>query len=286
MRGSVTNSAPRVAFQGELGAFSEEAVVRYFGASSVPLPKRSFADVTAAVRSHETEYGLLPIENTTVGAVAAAYDQLDQPNLHIVGEVICPVRHCLLALPGTSLDSVRRALSHPVALGQCANFFLQHPHIEPVATYDTAGAAQQVAAAGDPHTAAVASQRAADRYGLAVLAADIHDRADNQTRFLVLSPTPEIPDANAAEHKTALLLETRNEPGGLVNALQPFAQRGLNLIRLESRPGAVAWTYRFFLEIDASPAQSPMRAALAEVESKALKVRVLGDFPRAMEVTP
>jgi prephenate dehydratase len=276
------SAAQRVAFQGELGAFSEEAVVRYFGANAVPLPKRSFADVTAAVRSRETEYGLLPIENTTVGAVAAAYDQLDQPDLHIVGEVICPVRHCLLALPGASLNDVRRALSHPVALGQCANFFLRHPGIEPVATYDTAGAAQQVAAAADPHTAAVASQRAADRYGLAVLAADIHDRADNQTRFLVVSRTPEIP-APAGEHKTALLLETRNESGGLVNALLPFANRGLNLIRLESRPGDVAWTYRFFLEIDGSPVEPGMRAALDEVESKALKVRVLGVFSPAVD---
>jgi prephenate dehydratase len=246
---------------------------------------RTFADVTAAVRAGAADYGLLPIENTTVGAVATAYDLLDQPDLHIVGEVICSVRHCLLGLPGSNLAHIRRALSHPVALGQCANFFLQHPNIDPVATYDTAGAAKHVAATGDPEIAAVAGHRAAQRYGLIVLAADIHDRADNQTRFLVLSGEEQQLSSALTQPKTALLLQTRNTPGALVHALLPFAERGLNLSHLESRPGAVAWTYRFFLEIDGSPAQEQMRAALEEVQRQDVALRVLGTFPRGSAST-
>jgi prephenate dehydratase len=252
----------------------------YFQGSAQPEGMRTFAEVTAAVRTGEADYGLLPIENSTVGAVASAYDLLDQPDLHIVGEVICPVRHGLLGLPGSALASIRRALSHPVALGQCANFFLHHPEIDPVATYDTAGAAKHVAATGDPGIAAVAGERAAQRYGLIVLEADIHDRADNQTRFLVLSRTVQQLSVGATPQKTALLLQTRNEPGALVHALLPFAQRGLNLSHLESRPGAVAWTYRFFLEIDGSPAQDEMQAALAEVRRQDVRLRVLGTFAR------
>jgi prephenate dehydratase len=275
---------PRVAFQGELGAFSEEAVLTYFRGNAQPLPQRTFADVTSAVREQEAEYGLLPIENTTVGAVTGAYDLLDQPDVHIIGEVICPVRHCLLGVEGSNLAGVRRALSHPVALGQCAKFFLQNPHIEPVATYDTAGAAKQVAALADPAVAAVAGGRAAERYGLSVIAADIHDRADNQTRFLVLSRTDATVNSDmrsAQEMKTAFLLDTRNEPGALVRALLPFAERGLNLSHLESRPGHIAWTYRFFLEIDGTPSSETMHAALEEVRQHAVTLRVLGTFAKS-----
>jgi prephenate dehydratase len=270
----------RVAFQGELGAFSEGAVLAFFGSAAEPQPQKQFADVAAAVRSRAAEYGLLPIENTTVGGVAAACDVLRDAELYVVGEVVCAVRHCVLALPGTQFGDVRRALSHPVALGQCTNFFLRHPEIEPLATYDTAGAAKQVAQSNDRNTVAIAARRAADRYGLVVLQEDIQDRDDNQTRFLVLSPAAQAPTVSSAECKTALLLETANRPGALVRALSPFADRGINLTHLQSRPARDPWRYWFFMEVQGSTTDADLAAALGALERESTSVRVLGSFPR------
>src|SRR5262245_9743103 len=275
-----SDQAVRVAFQGELGAFSEEAVLAFFGSAADPQPQKQFTDVTAAVRSGAAEYGMLPIENTTVGGVAAACDVLRDAELHVVGEVVCAVRHCVLALPGTQFADVRRALSHPVALGQCTNFFLRHPNIESLATYDTAGAAKQVAQSRDQHTVAIAARRAADRYGLVVLQEDIQDRDDNQTRFLVLSPVAGSPPVSAAECKTALLLETANRPGALVRALSPFAERGINLTHLQSRPARDPWRYWFFMEVQGSTTDADLVAALGALERESTSVRVLGSFPR------
>jgi prephenate dehydratase len=272
---------PRVAFQGELGAFSEEAVGLYFRDEAIPVPCRQFTDVADAVLNQQTQYGLLPIENTTVGAVAAAYDVLSTAALHVVGEVIVPVRHCLLGVPGSSLGGVRRAISHPVALAQCDVFFTGHPAIEPVATYDTAGAAKQVSELRDPTVAAVAGRRAADRYRLDILAADIHDRADNMTRFLIVVRSgDEAEAAPTGDFKTALLLETHNRPGSLVGALLPLAERGVNLASLQSRPGRDPWTYRFFLEIDGAATDNNVAAAIDVVSRDAVTLRVLGSFQK------
>jgi prephenate dehydratase len=272
---------PRVAFQGELGAFSEEAVALYFRERAVPVPCRQFTDVAEAVLAGQTEYGLLPIENTTVGAVAAAYDVLSSAALQVVGEVIVPVRHCLLGIPGANLEGIHRALSHPVALAQCDGFFTSHPAIEPVATYDTAGAARQVTQLRDAAIAAVAGRRAADRYQLDILAADIHDRADNMTRFLIVIRSEAKPaPMPAGDAKTALLLETHNRPGALAGALVPLAERGVNLASLQSRPGRDPWTYRFFLEIDGAASDPNVNDAIEVVRRDAVTLRVLGSFPK------
>jgi len=271
----------RVAFQGELGAFSEEAVGLYFGAGAEPVPSKQFADVTEAVLGGVVDYGLLPIENTTVGSVLAAYDAL-KSGVHTVGEVVCAVRHQLLAAPGAVLTDVQRALSHPVALAQCAHFFAQHPWIEPVAVYDTAGAAKQVAEAANPAIAAVAGMRAAHRYGLSVLASGIQDRADNQTRFLVVSRTASVPHApENASWKTALLFQTRNEPGGLVGVLAPLAERNINLTSLQARPGDEPWTYWFFIEIEGRREDPGVAHALEVIGQHVVTMIVLGSFPRS-----
>ncbi|HWV56557.1 MAG TPA: prephenate dehydratase [Longimicrobiales bacterium] len=273
-----------VAFQGELGAFSEEAVRRFFGAAADPVPRREFREVGRAVVQGEVDYGLLPIENTLAGSVVGSYDVLATEPLEVIGEVIVPIHHCLLGLPGAKLSEIRRVLSHPVALAQCTRFLMAHPEMDAVAVYDTAGAARDVAERGDPREAAIAGRGAADRYGLEILVENIEDRDDNQTRFLVVStggrrlpPGLERPDS---PRKTALLVETDNQPGALVQVLLPFANRGVNLAKLESRPGAEPWTYRFFVEIETDAAAPQARDALAEVQRRATSLRVLGSYAR------
>lgn len=275
----------RVAFQGELGAFSEEAVRRFFGADAEPVPQREFADVGRAVADGATAFGVLPVENTLAGSVVAAYDVLAAEELCIVGEVIVPIHHCVLGLPGASVQGLRRVISHPVALAQCGRWMRAHPALEAVAVYDTAGAAKQVAQQREPTLAAVAARAAAARYGLALLAENVEDRPDNQTRFLVIVPAghdaPPLPPARAAAAmQTTLLLETENTPGALVRVLAPFAARGINLCKLESRPTGEPWTYRFFLELDADATAPAAAEALREVEARALRLRRLGTYPR------
>lgn len=274
----------RVAFQGELGAFSEEAVHRLFGEGVIPVPCRDFAEVGRAVTSGEVDFGVLPIENSLAGSVIGSYDVLAGGELRIVGEVITPIHHCILGLPGATLESLRRIISHPVALAQCTRALRGLAHVEAVAVYDTAGAARDVSVEGDPTVAAIAGARAAGRYGLKILAHDIEDRDDNQTRFLAVIPvgdpvrSPSHPGTGTM--KTALLLEVSNEPGALLRILAPFANRGLNLSKLESRPAGEPWSYRFFLEFDADAANPNANAALDEVRSVTLRLLVLGSYPR------
>ena len=227
----------RVAFQGEPGAFSEDAIDAFFAGLAESVPCRDVATVGASVESGAADYGLVPIENSIAGSVVATYDLLATSALVVVGEVVRPIRHMVFGLPGASLDAIRRVESHPVALAQCTRFLSQHPDIEAVAAHDTAGAARQIAERRDPHVAAIASRRAGAAYGLVVLCNDVHDRADNETRFFVVSRAgPEHPGAKDGSLKTVLVFETANEPGALVDVLVPFAERGVNLTKLESRP--------------------------------------------------
>ena len=280
--GAPGGDVPTVAFQGELGAFSEEAVETFFRGYAVPLPRREFRDLAASVVAGEADFGMLPVENSVAGSVLPAHDVLLSSELAVVGEVIRPIRHFLLGVPGATLDAVTRVISHPVALAQCTRFLAEHPSFEAVAVYDTAGAARDVAGRGDPAVAAVAARGAARRYGLAVLAEDLQDRRDNQTRFLVVThPGRVLPRGAGGDGpiKTALVVETENRPGALVEVLLPFAERGINLTKLESRPGERPWTYRFFLELQADAGEAPAAEALAEIGRRAGALRVLGSFP-------
>lgn len=287
--GEARGTRPRVAFQGEPGAFSEEAIFEFFGDRAVPLPCREFRHVGEAVRSGAAEYGLLPIENTLAGAVVGSYDVLADGGLVVIGEVVRPIRHFLLGVPGASIAGLRRVLSHPVALAQCTRFLLAHPGIEAVAVHDTAGAAREVAERGDASVAAIAASGAADRYRLDRIAADLHDRHDNQTRFLVLrradapgggalpDPTSRGPSATGP-WKSMLVAEMENRPGALVALLAPFAERSVNLSALECRPGGEPWTYRFFVELEADVTIGGARAALEEAGARAVTLHTLGVF--------
>lgn len=269
----------RVGFQGESGAFSEEALLVLLPEAR-PVPRRTFRDAVRAVAEGADEAALLPVENTLAGGVAATFDALQDAPLQAVREVVIPIRHALLGVPGADAERLREVRSHPVALAQCQRFFEAHPGVRAVPVHDTAGAAREVAAAGDPTVAALASRHAAAPYGLDVLAEDLQDRSDNQTRFLLVVPVQH-PWAHPASGgdmlKTALIAETENRPGALHGLLGVFAARGLDLTFIESRPTGTPWTYRFILEFRHSPGQDA-EGALAAAAGACRSLRRLGTF--------
>jgi prephenate dehydratase len=273
-----------VAYAGEPGAFAEDAVLAYLG--DVPrtaLP--GFRDVFEAVGSGAARVGVVPIENLVNGTVRENYDLLLEHDLEIVGEVVVPVRLCLAALPGQSLDEIERVYSHVQALGQAEAFLRSRPWTL-LTTYNTAGSGKLIAESGERAAAAVLSPRAAELFGLEVLATDIQSVPDNRTRFLFLAadsaepPTPIGPPGPG--RRTTLVFAVRNEPGTLLAVLEVFASRAINLSKLESRPSRErAWEYVFWADLDGDPADPPMAAALADLASITTMVRVLGGYPVA-----
>lgn len=270
----------RVAFQGELGSFSDEAIQQLYGGDVQRLPYRDFADVTASVAAGVADRGVLPIENTMAGSIAGAHDAISaMPGLHVVAETVVAVHHCLLGPPNTTFEHITTVLCHPVALAQCQQFFGENPQLEVHPSYDTAGAAMDVSKVADPAFAAVASRRAALHYDLQVLRSDIEDRADNQTRFLTLSRAPmPLPDGTPA--RTMFLVTTGDAPGSLLSVLTPMATHGVSIRRLESRPTGEPWSYRFFVEFDHSIGDIHANAVIAEIGERSATARHLGTFPR------
>lgn len=268
----------RVAYQGAPGAYSEEAV-RALWPDAAPVPMRENIDVARAVECGDVDAGVLAVENTLAGSVLASYDAIVAcGSLVATGETIVPIHHCVLGVPGASLGEVRWVDSHPVALAQCTAFFERNPQLAPRAAFDTAGAAEEVAQVRDPHVAAIAGRIAAWRYGLEVLEADVEDRADNQTRFLALERTP-APVTEGAAARTVLLLETANIAGALHAVLTPFAEQGINLSKLESRPTGEPWSYRFIMELEHRAGDPAMERAMASVRTVTRTRRVVGTFP-------
>lgn len=279
-------SGPVVAYAGEPGAFAEDAAVAVFGASPM-LPAGSFREVFEAVEGGRAERGVVPIENLVNGSVRETYDLLLEHQLAIVGEVVVPVDLCLAALPGTSFEDVQRVYSHVQALGQ-AERFLRSRRWNLLTTYNTAGAGRFVVEQGDRAAAAVLSRRAAMAFGLDVLVESIQDVADNRTRFLVLATAP-APDEAASDggrgaFRTTLAFGVRNEPGSLLQALRVFAERSINLSKLESRPSrATAWEYVFWADLDSPRTDPRCAAAIADLVAVATMVRVFGSYRRAPE---
>ncbi len=246
-----------MAYPGDPGAFAEEAADKLFpNARLVHLP--TFADVFRQVEAGRFELGVVPLENSQAGSVLETFDLLAGSRAAIVGEVVVRVDHALLALPGTRLEDVRVVSSHPQAIAQSQSF-LESLDVDIVAVYGTSRAARRIAEEHREGEAAVASERAAAAYGLEVLARAIQTEPDNRTRFAAISADPE---PLAPPDKTSILFGTRNEPGALHRCITPFADRGLNLSKIESRPlGAAPWQYRFFLDVDAGLPDPAMAAA-------------------------
>jgi prephenate dehydratase/chorismate mutase/prephenate dehydratase len=272
-----------VAFQGELGAYGEAATLAYFGADVAPTPCVSFADVFAAVASGAVDAGLAPIENSQAGSINEVYDLLRVrrvPPLYVTGEISAPVNHCLMALPGQPLSAITRVISHPQALAQ-SDAFLRALDVEIVAEYDTAGSAKLIRERELLGVAAVASERAAERYQLAILARDIQTVKDNYTRFIAFSLRPA--PAPTGPSKTMLLLITPHRPGALYDALGVFAVRGINLLKLESRPSRERpWEYVFYLDVEGAANDAPLADALGELARNVSLALPLGSFPRAV----
>jgi prephenate dehydratase len=282
----------RVGYTGEPGAFAEEAVLRFF-ASPAPEPASSFRAVFERVRDGSLDAGVVPVESSLLGTIRENLDLLWAFDLPIGGEVSVPVRLALLALPGERLESIERVYSISAALAQADEFLRSRPWTI-LTTYNTAGAARQVAERGERGAAAVASARVASIYGLEVIADGIQSGSDNHTRFAVLSRAGQeatvraaaVPDAVAGPPRTSLVFAVRNIPGSLYRALGAFATRGLNLSRLESRPWAERgsrWEYLFWVDLDADPADPACADALTALADETEVVRILGTYPRAPE---
>ena len=267
----------RIAFQGAPGAYSESAAERAWpGIETVPFDQ--FEDVFAAVASGRTSHGLLPIENSTGGSIHRNYDLLLEHDLPIVAETQLQVVHHLVALPGTELSAIRRVWSHPQALAQCEGFLSRLANVEIVATYDTAGSARQIRDQGLRDTAAVASSRAAEIFGLSVLQSAIQDYRDNITRFLLISRDSQplgTPD------KTSLVFALPNAPGALFKALSVFALRDIDLTKLESRPmRGRPWEYLFYVDLAAGRADIKCGRAIVHLAESARWVKTLGSYAR------
>jgi prephenate dehydratase len=265
----------KIAYQGEPGAFSE-AAARRVEADAQLLPCRSFDEVFDAVQSGTATCGVLPIENSIGGSIHRNYDLLLERTLPIVGEVELPVVHHLLALPGATLDGLRRVYSHPQGLAQCERFLRSLTNVETIATYDTAGSAKMVADAGLTDAAAIASARAGEVFGLISLAQSVQDFDDNVTRFIVVGHQP-IP--NAVADKTTIVFTLPNEPGSLFKALSVFALRGIDLTKLESRPiPGRSWEYLFYVDLAAARDELTCTRALAHLAEFAPMLRTLGTY--------
>ncbi len=268
----------KVAYQGEPGAYSERAVRATFP-DAQPLPCDTVRLVFSRVTSGEAGFGVVPLENSQAGSVNETYELLWHTSLlRIVGEQIVRVDHALLGVPGARLEDVRRARSHWQALAQCDEF-LRSMNIEPVPVHDTAGAARLIAASGATDEAAIASTDAATIFGLSVLAERIQTDKENFTKFSVIGPTG---SPIADPDKTSLVMAVLDEPGSLLHSLEPFADRGINLHKIESRPRrGRPFEYVMYVDVMAAEHDPALQEALVEVELHTSLLRVLGTYRSA-----
>jgi prephenate dehydratase len=265
----------KIAYQGEPGAFSEAAARRVDSEAQL-LPSKSFEEVFERVAADPSTWGVLPFENSIGGSIHRNYDLLLSHDLPIVGEVELPVVHHLLALPGATLEGLRRVYSHPQGLAQCERFLRTLTKVEIIATYDTAGSAKMVADAGLKDAGAIASARAGEVFGLTSLAASVQDFDDNITRFLVIGRKP---IRDAVPDKTSIVFSLPNEPGSLFKALSVFALRGIDLTKLESRPiPGRPWEYLFYVDLGVARDEVTCARALTHLGEFAPMLRTLGTY--------
>ncbi len=274
----------RVAFQGEKGAFSQVAVHELLGADVELLPCQRFDDAFRALAKRKVNAAVIPIENTLHGSVHENYDNLLKYKLPIVAETNVRIVHNLIALPHAKMKQLKRVYSHPVALNQCLNFFTQHPELERVPFYDTAGSVKMLMEEQLGDAAAIASAVAAEIYGANILRRSIEDDHRNFTRFFLLRPKAaarRLPKTAREGFKTSLVFATRNEPGYLFRALSVFALRDINLAKIESRPlKGKPWEYLFYLDLHGRTDDEPVRRAIDHLSELTDFQRVLGCYPR------
>ncbi len=272
----------KVAFQGERGAFSEQAGYEFFGDKMVPVPFRSFEEVFKSVKRGEVDYGVIPIENSLYGSIHQNYDLLQRYNIYIVGEVKLRIKHYLLANYGVKMSDVRKIYSHPQALAQCESFLKKLKGVEIIPTYDTAGSAKMIKEKGILDGAAIAGKQASKYYGLKVLRSGIENHEKNFTRFLILSRRKIIARKNP---KTSIIFTTKNIPGALFSALGVFAYRYINLLKIESRPIiGQPWRYMFYLDFEGSIEDELCADAIKELKRMTQYYKFLGTYEKGREV--
>ena len=269
----------RISFQGAPGAFSEEAAVSLLGDDITLVPSPTFESLFSTIRDEAADYILAPIENSLAGFVHACFDLLLDSKLYIVGEVIIPISHCLIGCPGSTFEGITTVESHPVALDQCRRFLAANPGINRVAAEDTAGSVARILEQGDPSRAAIAGKRAAAQYGGIVLQEHLEDSSENYTRFLLLSTEADFPDG---ADKISLMIELPHQPGTLHKALEPFARRGIDLLKIEGRPvKGRPWEYSFYLELRGALNDTDVSSALSELRTLKVETRILGAYRSA-----
>jgi prephenate dehydratase len=280
------NSRPRIAFQGERGAFSQIAVHQLLGAKVEVVPLQRFEDLFRSLKKKQVEGAVVPIENTLAGSVHENYDHLLHYELPIVAETSVRIVHNLIAPPGVTFSRIRRVYSHPVALNQCLRFFAKYPRVERVPFYDTAGSVKMVMEERPPDAGAIASRVAAEIYGAHILRRSIEDDRQNFTRFFLLR-TPDylkrhpLRAGPGKPWKTSLVFTTRNTPGALFRALSAFALRDLNMLKIESRPlRGKPWEYLFYLDFVGRADEPNSRNALNHLRELADLLQILGCYPK------
>ncbi|WP_130836529.1 prephenate dehydratase [Lachnoclostridium sp. Marseille-P6806] len=266
----------RVVYQGAKGSYSEEALRRFFGSESASLAVESWRDAMTAIEEGSADYAVLPIENSTAGIVSQIYDLLAEYENYIVGEQILPVRHCLMGVPGTTLDSIRTVYSHAQSLMQSERFLSEHASWQQVSMQNNAFAAKKVAEDGDIHAAAIAGAYAAEAYGLGILAEGINSSETNSTRFIICT-NQKVFRRDAC--KISLCLEIPHESGSLYRILSHFIYNDLSMNRIESRPiEGRNWEYRFFIDFEGNLGDSGVRNALRGLRDEARNLRILGNY--------
>ncbi len=268
----------KIAFQGEPGAYSEEAIYEHYPNQSVTsLPCSSFRLVFEAVSQHACDYGFVPIENSLAGSIYQVYDLLSKNQLWIVGEHYLRVCHCLIANPGTQLNQIHKVISHPQALMQCESYISRHPGMEAEQVYDTAGSVKMLKENGQSGWAAIASKRAAQLYGMDILEEGIEDDPANFTRFFIISRKQIKPEKAA---KTSIVYTMKNEPGSLFKTMSVFALRGIDLTKIDSRPlVGKPWEYLFYLDFKGAIDDPVVEHALNNLREFTATLRVFGSYP-------
>lgn len=278
----------RIAFQGELGAFSQVAARQLAGESFTPVPLQTFEELFLAVANRKCHCAVIPIENTLHGSIHENYDHLLKYQLPIRGETFVRIVHNLIVPPGIKFSQLRRVFSHSVALNQCRRFFEENPRIQKTPFYDTAGSVKMVMEEGLTDAGAIASADAAEIYGAKILRKSIEDDRQNFTRFFLLErsgrgQSSAVPRRDHVKFKTTVVFTLRSIPGSLFRALSAFALRDINLSKIESRPlRGKPWEYLFYLDFAGHVDDTPSRNALSHLSEMADFLRVLGCYPMAV----
>jgi prephenate dehydratase len=272
----MTQPKTRVAFQGDYGSYSELAIRSYFGQDAQVLPRPDFQSLFNAVELGEATHGMVPIENTLMGSILDNYDLLLERSLYITGETKLRIVHNLIVNPGVLIEDIREIHSQSPALAQCTKIIASLPNASAVATHDTAGSVRDLKESGSRNTAAIASKQAAIDYDLEIIREGIEDNHQNFTRFVVVAKAPLEPESSA---KTTVIFSLKNEPGSLYKSLGAFAEAGINLQKIESRPIAgKPFEYTFYLDFEGSQNEQTCKAALDDLATHATLLRVLGSY--------